>query len=43
VDVDLFSVEDARRNLTAVDPQVQATFGYFYEAKKLLDLPKKSH
>jgi carboxyl-terminal processing protease len=43
VDVDLFSVEDARRNLTAVDPQVQATFGYFDEAKKLLDLPKKSH
>ena len=36
VDVDLFSVEQARRNLTTVDPQVQAALGYFDEAKQLL-------
>jgi carboxyl-terminal processing protease len=41
VDVDLFGVEEARRNLTAVDPQVQSALGFFDEAKKLLDLPKK--
>jgi len=41
VDVDLFGVEEARRNLTAVDPQVQSALGYFDEAKHLLELPKK--
>jgi carboxyl-terminal processing protease len=41
VDNDLFSVEQARRNITKVDPQAQAALGYFDEAKKLLDLTKK--
>jgi hypothetical protein len=41
VDTDLFGVEEARRNLTAVDPQVQSALGYFDEAKHLLELPKK--
>ena len=41
VDNDLFGVEEARRNLTRVDPQVQAALGYLDEAKKLLDLNKK--
>ena len=41
VDVDLFSVAEARRNLTKVDPQAQAALGYFSEASQLLQLPKK--
>ncbi len=41
VDNDLFTVEEARRNITKVDPQAQAALGYFDEAKKLLDLTKK--
>jgi carboxyl-terminal processing protease len=36
VDVDLFGVEEARRNLSTVDPQVRAALGYFDEAKQLL-------
>ena len=36
VDVDLFGIEEARRNLSKVDPQVQAALGYFDEAKQLL-------
>jgi len=36
VDNDLFSFEDARRNLSQVDPQVQSALGYFDEARKLL-------
>jgi carboxyl-terminal processing protease len=40
VDVDLFGVEEARRNLSAVDPQVQAALGYFDQAKELLTLKK---
>jgi carboxyl-terminal processing protease len=36
VDNDLFSFEDARRNLSRVDPQVQAALGYFDEARRLM-------
>jgi carboxyl-terminal processing protease len=35
-DVDLFGIEEARRNLSRVDPQVQAALGYFDEARQLL-------
>jgi len=41
VDVDLFGMEEARRNLTRTDPQAQAALGYFDEARQLLDLGKK--
>ena len=41
VDVDLFGVGEARRNLTKVDPQAQAALGYFTEASQLLQLPPK--
>jgi hypothetical protein len=40
VDVDLFGVEEARRNVTAVDPQAQKALGYFDEAQKLLEMKK---
>jgi carboxyl-terminal processing protease len=36
VDVDLFGVEEARRNLSSVDPQVQAALGRFTETRQLL-------
>ncbi|MCC7009323.1 MAG: S41 family peptidase [Acidobacteria bacterium] len=36
VDVDLFGVEEARRNLSAVDPQVRGALGFFDDAAKLL-------
>ena len=36
VDADLFGIEEARRNLTKVDPQVQAALGYFDEARSHL-------
>jgi carboxyl-terminal processing protease len=36
VDADLFGMEEARRNLTKVDPQVQAALGSFDKAKVLL-------
>jgi carboxyl-terminal processing protease len=36
VDNDLFGVEEARRNLTRVDPQTQSALGYFTEARELL-------
>jgi carboxyl-terminal processing protease len=36
VDMDLFSFEEARRNLVKVDPQSQAALGHFDEAKQLL-------
>jgi carboxyl-terminal processing protease len=42
VDTDLFGVEEARKNLTKVDPQAQAALGYFEEAKALLDRPKSA-
>jgi carboxyl-terminal processing protease len=36
VDNDLFGVEEARRNLSKVDPQIQSALGYFDEARQLL-------
>ena len=36
VDNDLFGVEEARRNLSKVDPQVQSALGYFDDARQLL-------
>ncbi len=41
IDVDLFGVEEGRRNLSKVDPQLQYALGFFDEAKQLLQLPKK--
>jgi carboxyl-terminal processing protease len=38
VDVDLFGIEEARRNIAKVDPQIQAALGYFDEARALLEL-----
>jgi carboxyl-terminal processing protease len=40
IDVDLFSVADARRNLSRVDPQLQFALGLFPEAEKLTQLTK---
>jgi len=40
VDVDLFGMEEARRNLSKVDPQVLGGLGYFDEARKLLETGK---
>ena len=40
VDADLFGIEEARRNLSQVDPQVQAALGFFEEAKVLLAAKK---
>jgi carboxyl-terminal processing protease len=42
VDNELFGAEEARRNLTKVDPQAQAALNYFDEASKLL-ITKKGH
>ena len=42
VDNELFGAEEARRNLTKVDPQAQAALGYFEEAGKLL-MARKGH
>lgn len=36
VDVDLFGVEEARKQFSKVDPQLQAAMGYFREAAELL-------
>jgi carboxyl-terminal processing protease len=36
VDNDLFGIEEARRNLTKVDPQAQSALGFFDQAKQLL-------
>jgi carboxyl-terminal processing protease len=41
VDNDLFSFEEARRNLIAVDPQAQAALSHFDEARRLLTLAKR--
>jgi carboxyl-terminal processing protease len=41
VDNDLFDNEEARRNLSKIDPQALFALGLFDEAKKLLDLGKK--
>ena len=40
VDVDLFGIEEARRNLSRVDPQLQQALGYFDEARQLLQAKK---
>ncbi len=40
-DVDLFGVEEARRELLKVDPQANFALGFFDEAKALLTAPKK--
>jgi hypothetical protein len=42
IDVDLFGVEEGRRNLSRVDPQLQYALGFFDEAKQLLQLGKKT-
>lgn len=42
VDEDLFSWEEARRNLIKVDPQAQGALGYFDEARQLLLTRKTS-
>jgi hypothetical protein len=36
VNNDLFSFEEARRNLSKVDPQILAALGYFEESRNLL-------
>jgi hypothetical protein len=38
VDLDLFGVEEARRNLSSVDPQVRAGLTRFPETRELLAL-----
>lgn len=40
IDVDLFGVETARRNLTQHDPQLQYALSLFLEAQQLLDLSR---
>jgi hypothetical protein len=37
VDIDLFGVEQARRSISAVDPQLQAALGHFGEAQSMLE------
>ena len=40
IDLDLFGVEAARKDLTKSDPQLQFALGLFPEAQRLLDLSK---
>lgn len=40
VDVDLFGIEEARRNLSKMDPQLQSALGYFDGASQLLAMKK---
>jgi carboxyl-terminal processing protease len=40
IDVDLFSVAEARKNLAKIDPQLQHALGLFAEAEKLTQLTK---
>jgi carboxyl-terminal processing protease len=40
IDVDLFSVAEARKNLARVDPQLQYALGLFPEAERLTQLTK---
>jgi len=40
VDADLFGIEEARRNLSKVDPQVQMALGYFDGARQLLAMKR---
>jgi carboxyl-terminal processing protease len=37
VDIDLFGVEEARRSISAIDPQLQAALGHFDEAQSMLE------
>jgi hypothetical protein len=40
VDTDLFGIEEARKNITKVDPQLQAALSSFDQAVHLMQLPK---
>jgi carboxyl-terminal processing protease len=40
IDVDLFSVAEARKNLARIDPQLQYALGLFSEAERLTQLTK---
>jgi carboxyl-terminal processing protease len=42
VDSELFGAEEARRNLTKVDPQAQAALGFFSEAQNLMAMVRKT-
>jgi carboxyl-terminal processing protease len=42
VDVDLFGIEEARRNLSKIDPQLQSALGYFDGASQLLAMKRES-
>jgi carboxyl-terminal processing protease len=42
IDLALFSVEEARRNLIAQDPQAQHALGYFEEAERLTQEARRS-
>ncbi len=37
VDIDLFGIEQARRSISAVDPQLQKALGFFGEAESMLE------
>jgi carboxyl-terminal processing protease len=41
-DVDLFGIEEARRNLSKIDPQLQSALGYFDGASQLLAMKRES-
>ena len=41
IDLDLFGVEAARKNLVNVDPQLQYAVGLFPEAQQLLDMGRR--
>ena len=43
IDDELFGAEEARRNLTKIDPQAQAALTFFDEAAKLLATKKSGH
>jgi carboxyl-terminal processing protease len=41
-DIDLFGIEEARRNLSKIDPQLQSALGYFEGASQLLAMKRES-
>ena len=41
IDLDLFGLEAARKNLVKVDPQLQFAVGLFPEAQQLLDMGRR--
>jgi hypothetical protein len=41
IDLALFGVEEARRNLIAVDPQAQFGLQQFAEATRLIEMPRQ--